>query len=62
MAWEPDWKVEYADLLETQAKMKAEFCLRLGVAPSEYDNLTQLEIEAFIEEFNRQAREKGRRG
>lgn len=54
--WEPDWPVEYADLVKTQAQLKAEFCLRTGVAPSEYDNLTQIEIEAFVKEFNRMNR------
>lgn len=51
-----DWSVERTDLLKEQAKQKAEFCLRMGVAPSEYDNLTQYEIEAFIKEYNKQAK------
>lgn len=58
MSWEPDWLVEYEDLVKTQAEQKAQFCLRLGIAPSEYDGLTQVEIEAFIKEFNRQANKK----
>lgn len=32
---------------------KAEFCLRLGIAPSEYDQMTDEEVDAFIEVANR---------
>lgn len=34
------------------AREKAEFCLKLGIAPSEYDQLTQIEVNAFIEVWN----------
>lgn len=39
---------------------KAEFCLTTGVQPSEYDNMTDDEREAFITEANRIARKQGR--
>lgn len=32
---------------------KAEFCLRTGIAPSEYDNLTKKETAAFIKIFKK---------
>lgn len=32
---------------------KAEFCLKLGLQPSEYDLLTDTERDAFIEVANR---------
>lgn len=35
---------------------KAEFCLTTGIAPSEYDRLTDAEIDAFIRAHNRLAR------
>lgn len=41
------------DELEACAYEKAEFCLATGIAPSEYDNLTQVEVEAFIKVFNK---------
>lgn len=47
---------EYIELLEAQAKEKAQFCLATGVQPSEYDELTQYEINAFIKEANRRAK------
>lgn len=31
---------------------KARFCLALGIAPSEYDAMTDEEIDAFIEVSN----------
>ncbi len=45
---------EYAEALEA----KAEFCLVTGVAPSEYDLLTDDEREAFIRTANRLAEER----
>lgn len=54
-----DPKAEYEDLLVEQAKFKARFCLATGIAPSEYDNLTQIEINEFVKEFNRQNKKKG---
>ena len=42
-------------ILRQQAKEKAQFCLATGIAPSEYDQLTQIEIAAFIDEFNKRA-------
>lgn len=45
-------------IAEEQAKDKARFCLATGVPPSEYDNLTQIEINAFIEEANKRAKRK----
>lgn len=32
---------------------KAEFCLKTGIAPSEYDMLTDVEIAAFVNMFNK---------
>lgn len=51
-----DEESEYLDVLKERAKEKAKFCLATGVQPSEYDELTQIEINAFIAEANRQAR------
>ncbi len=31
---------------------KAKFCLRVGIAPSEYDRLTRREVVAFTEQHN----------
>lgn len=44
------------DVIMQQAKDKASFCLATGVQPSEYDELTQIEINAFIAEANRRAK------
>ena len=52
--YDPD--EEYLDLLKSQAKAKAEFCLATGIPPSEYDELTQIEINEFIKEANRRAK------
>lgn len=38
---------------EQAASDKADFCLRLGIAPSEYDGLTDTEVTAFITEYNK---------
>jgi len=46
------------EVRRVQAKAKAEFCLATGVQPSEYDGLTQYEIEAFIEQHNRNQQQK----
>lgn len=51
-------KHPYEDIREIakeRARDKASFCLATGIAPSEYDNLTQYEIEAFVREANRRA-------
>ncbi len=45
---------DYLEALED----KAEFCLVTGVAPSEYDLLTDDEREAFIRIANRLAEER----
>ena len=55
MGWWYDEEEARQELLREQARAKAEFCLKTGVAPSEYDRLTGIEIEAFVKEFNRQA-------
>lgn len=47
---------------EQLLREKAEFCLTTGVQPSEYDNMTDDERAAFIEEANRQARKAARKG
>lgn len=36
---------------------KAEFCLATGVAPSEYDNLTDDEVDAFVEVYEKNTRQ-----
>lgn len=43
-------------IAKDNAKAKAEFCIATGVHPSEYDNLTQYEINAFIEAVNKRAK------
>lgn len=45
-------------IAKERAKEKADFCLATGVAPSEYDNLTQYEINAFIEVANKRNQSK----
>lgn len=49
-----DARTEVADAQE----FKAEFCLKTGMAPSEFDALTDQELDAFVEAFNRLARER----
>lgn len=44
------------ELIREHAKQKAQFCLATGIAPSEYEQLTQIEINAFIHEANRRAK------
>lgn len=39
-----------------QLRDKAEFCLLTGVQPSEYDDLTDDERNAFVEAANKQAK------
>lgn len=43
----PDFQEVY-ELMKEQAETKARFCLGLSIAPSEYDQLTQIEIAAFL--------------
>lgn len=52
--------VNYARLEETEDALedKALFCLKTGMAPSEYDNLTDRELAAFVKVFNRLAEEQ----
>lgn len=52
----PGWdeEEEYSDMVREQARLKARFCLATGIAPSEYDNLTVLEIQEFAKEHERQ--------
>lgn len=54
-----DEKEELRDTIRGQAKNKAKFCLATGIAPSEYDNLTQVEIQEFIKEANRMNKRGG---
>lgn len=49
-----DVAADYADALEA----KAEFCLITGVAPSEYDRLTDDERDAFIDKANELAEDR----
>lgn len=39
--------------LEDWTYDKAMFCLKTGVQPSEYDNLTDDELVSFVEAFNK---------
>lgn len=43
------------DRVTEYRRTRAEFCIATGVQPSEYDNLTQADISAFIEAANRTA-------
>lgn len=42
---------------EQAAREKAEICLNLGIAPSEYDALTDIELEAFVAVHNKRNQE-----
>lgn len=42
--------------LDADLRRKAEFCLLTGVQPSEYDAMTDDEVDAFIEVANELAR------
>lgn len=46
---------------EQHAYAKANFCLKTGIAPSEYDNLSLREIRIFIEVANEMAKESQRK-
>lgn len=46
------------DTERTPAQEKAEFCLATGVQPSEYDELTDDERDAFIAMWNKQNERK----
>lgn len=46
---------EYAYYLE-----KAEFCMRTGVSPTEYDNMTLKELSAWIQVHNKIQKERSR--
>jgi hypothetical protein len=48
-----DEQDELAETLDQQAEKKAEFCLVTGIAPSEYEELTIREIEAFVRVYKR---------
>lgn len=54
-----DEEEELHDTIRDQAKRKAQFCLATGVQPSEYDNLTTIEINEFIREANRRSKKGG---
>lgn len=41
------------EIARDAAQAKADFCLATGVSPSEYDQLTQYEINAFIRQANK---------
>lgn len=49
---------ERYNIIVDNAKRMAQFCLATGVQPSEYRNLTQYEIEAFIATANERARKQ----
>lgn len=46
--------------LEDQITEKAEFCLSTGIAPSEYDNFTDLERDIFIKTWNKIVRQRNK--
>lgn len=48
--------------MKEQAEAKADFCLGLGIAPSEYDQLTQIEIAAFLKVHKDRAEKAKRKG
>lgn len=39
--------------LESCAREKAEFCIVTGIAPSEYDKMTGIELEQFTKVWNK---------
>lgn len=41
-----------SDVLDAELRRKATFCLRSGVQPSEYDAMTEDEVDAFIQVLN----------
>lgn len=41
------------DEAESALEFKADFCLKTGIAPTEYDALTDEEVEAFVQAYNR---------
>lgn len=51
--------VSTAPVEREQADRKARFCLATGVAPSEYDRLTQWEIEAFADAVQEREKHRG---
>lgn len=53
---------EVYDVMKEQAEAKADFCLGLGIAPSEYDQLTQIEIAAFLKVHKDRAEKAKRKG
>lgn len=40
-------------LAQQQARFMANFCLATGVQPSEFKQLTMVEVQAFIDEYER---------
>lgn len=40
---------------------KALFCLKTGIAPSEYDGFTDQELQAFIDAYNDLVKENNKR-
>lgn len=46
---------------EDEAWEKAEFCVALRMAPSEYDGLTMYEREAFVEVHNEKVKRENSR-
>lgn len=41
-----------SEVLDAELRRKALFCLRTGVQPSEYDAMTEDEVDAFIRVLN----------
>lgn len=51
---EPNWN----RVRETEDALfdRAVFCLRTGVQPSEYDAMTDQELQAFVDAWNKEAK------
>jgi hypothetical protein len=53
-----NWVEELRDAREERAERMAEFCLKTGIAPSEYKKLTLAETRAFVKVANKLAKKK----
>lgn len=54
----PDWE-DVLDIMEDQAEEMAWFCLGTGIAPSEYRQLTRIEVAAFVKVQTKMNKRKG---
>ena len=51
-------RLDAREEMEDALAFKAEFCLKTGIQPSEFDAMTDQEVDAFVEAFNRLAKER----